>query len=108
MSVRQVRVGRWEIPLDHSPTARYTERKNSETEMNTQHRKVDTKGRVVLPDQFAGRTVSVLAVSDTEVRIRITRVTRSRPSLEALLAGINPNDLPEKVDYGPPVGAEQL
>ena len=71
-------------------------------------RKVDAKGRVILPDKFVGQTVSLEMVSDTEVRIRVARPLRRRPSLSALMSRVTEENLPEKVDFGPPVGDEQL
>jgi hypothetical protein len=70
-------------------------------------RRVDAKSRVVLPEQFAGRVVLIDAVSDSEVRVRFAR-SRRRPSLKALLAGISDDNIHEPVEFGRPVGEEQL
>ena len=71
-------------------------------------RKVDAKGRVILPDRFVGQFVAVDQVSDTEVRIRLAKVPRRRPSLKALLSQVTVANLPEKIDFGAAVGDEQL
>lgn len=76
--------------------------------MSVSTRKVDTKGRVVLPDRFAGRLVSVDQVSDTEVRIRLAKVPRGRPSLGVLLSRVTAKNIPERIDFGAAVGDEQL
>jgi len=76
--------------------------------MSEARRKVDAKGRVILPDRFAGQTVTVEEVDDTEVRVRLARLPRGRPSLARLLSRVTKSNLPEKVDFGPPVGGEQL
>jgi hypothetical protein len=76
--------------------------------MATATRKVDTKGRVILPDRFAGQVVAVDQVSDTEVRIRLTKAPRKRPSLDALLSRVTAKNVPEKVDLGTAVGNERL
>ena len=75
--------------------------------MSESKRKVDAKGRVILPDRFAGQTVTVEEIGDTEVRVRLARQTRERPSLKALLSRVTRANLPEKVDLGPPAGDEQ-
>lgn len=71
-------------------------------------RKVDTKGRVVLPDRFAGQVVAVDQVSETEVHIRLAKVPRGRPALAALLSRVTAKNIPEKIDFGAAVGNEQL
>ncbi len=71
-------------------------------------RKADSKSRVVLPEQFAGRLVVVELVAHDEVRVKLARAVRKRPSLSDLLAGVTVSNLPEKVDFGPPVGKEIL
>ena len=67
--------------------------------MPTATRKVDTKGRVILPDQFAGQVVAVDEVSDTEVRIRLTKAPRKRPSLDG---AAGPGDREERPGEGGP------
>lgn len=71
-------------------------------------RKVDTKGRVILPDRFAGQVVAVDQVSDTEVHIRLTKAPRKRPSLAALLSRVTAKNVPEKIDFGAAAGNERL
>lgn len=73
-----------------------------------QTRKVDAKSRVILPEQFAGKTVTIETPNDAEVVIRITKAPRTRPSLHDLLANITPDNLPEVIDFGPPAGKEAL
>jgi antitoxin component of MazEF toxin-antitoxin module len=70
-------------------------------------RKVDAKGRVILPDKFAGQTVHVLEAGG-EVRIKIVRPLRRRPSLESLMSRVTEGNHHGEVDFGPPVGDEQL
>lgn len=71
-------------------------------------RKVDAKSRVVLPEQFTGKTVTIEATNDSEVVIRISKALRVRPSLKDLLSKVTPENLPEVVDFGPPVGNEVI
>lgn len=75
--------------------------------MSAVNRKVDAKGRVVLPEEFAGRTVKVEVVGAGKVLVRVAE-PRRRPKLGQLLAGITRRNLPEKVEFGPPVGGEAL
>ncbi|HVK16095.1 MAG TPA: hypothetical protein VM533_04045 [Fimbriiglobus sp.] len=76
--------------------------------MSATTRKVDAKGRVVLPEDFAGRTVRVEVVGDGQVLVRVAALPRRRPRLRQLLAGVTRRNLPEKVEFGAPVGGEAL
>ncbi len=76
--------------------------------MSLRTRKVDTKGRVVLPEQFVGRTVAIESVGEDEVRIRIVRAPRRCPPLSWLLAGATEDNLATDADFGPPTGDELL
>jgi DNA-binding transcriptional regulator/RsmH inhibitor MraZ len=71
-------------------------------------RRVDAKGRIVLPPSFIGKTVVMTITSESEVRLRVAKEPRKRPSLRELLARVTEANLPEKVDLGPAVGEEQL
>ena len=70
--------------------------------------KSDSQSRVVLPAQFANRLVVVELVAHDECRVKLAQAVRKRPSLNALLAAVTEANLPEKVDFGPPVGNESL
>lgn len=70
-------------------------------------RTVDSEGRVVLPPEFIGKTVTLDLLSTSEVRLRVAK-PRTRPSFAELMAGVTEANLPEKVDWGEPVGEEQL
>jgi antitoxin component of MazEF toxin-antitoxin module len=70
--------------------------------------RVDAEGRIVLPATFIGKTVTLAVVSESEVRVRLSPGTRTRPSLRELLSRVTDANLPEKIDFGPPVGEEQL
>lgn len=74
--------------------------------MAVKTRKVDTKSRVILPESFAGQIVTVEQIDAGELRIRIAKTARKRPSFHDLVAGMSDVDLPEFVDFGPPVGKE--
>jgi len=76
--------------------------------MAVQTRKVDSKARVILPEKFAGKMVTVDASDETEVRIRVIKTPRVRPSLRSLLAGVPKNYQPDELSFGPPVGDEVL
>jgi hypothetical protein len=76
--------------------------------MSVQTRKVDAKCRVTLPEQFAGQVVAIHHVGESEVRVRIVKSPRRRPSLASLLAGVPDDYLPDEVVFGPPVGEELL
>jgi len=76
--------------------------------MAVQTRKVDAKSRVVLPEQFAGKMVAFDLVGNAEIRIRIVREPRWRPSFDVLMSGVTDENLPEKVDFGPPMGEELI
>ena len=69
-------------------------------------RKVDDRSRVVLPEVFAGRTVLVEIVGADEVRIRLKKEPRQRPSLSELVSLITDQNRHALVDLGPPAGAE--
>jgi antitoxin component of MazEF toxin-antitoxin module len=71
-------------------------------------RKVDTKGRVVLPEEFAGQTVKLEVVGEGHVSVRIAKPPRKRPSLNELLSRITKKNRPEPVEFGAPVGDELL
>lgn len=74
--------------------------------MAVKTRKVDTKSRVILPESFAGQTVTVEQIDTCELRIRIAKAARTRPSFHQLVSRLSDCDLPEVVDFGPPVGKE--
>jgi hypothetical protein len=76
--------------------------------MSLSTRKVDTKGRVVLPEQFIGKTVAIERVGEEEVRIRIVRTPRRCPPLSWLLAGATEENLANGAVFGPPQGEEQF
>lgn len=69
-------------------------------------RRVDAKSRVILPESFAGQLVTVEVTDAGGLQIRIAKVARRRPSFYDLVAGMSDTDLPEFVDFGPPVGKE--
>jgi antitoxin MazE len=69
-------------------------------------RKTDSKGRVLLPADFANALVIVDRVSDDEIRIRKAKVAVKRISLRELLAGIPDKANEQEVDWGPPIGEE--
>jgi hypothetical protein len=69
-------------------------------------RKTDSKGRVLLPADFANTLVTVDRISDDEIRIRKAKVVVKRISLRELLAGIPDGATAEEVDWGPPMGGE--
>ena len=58
--------------------------------------------------QFADQLVHMELVSHDEVRVKLAPAIRKRPSLSNLLARVTEENLPEKVDFGPPVGKELL
>ena len=76
--------------------------------MSLATRKVDERSRVVLPEAFAGRAVIIELVAPDEVRIRIKKEPRRRPSATELIALITDQNRHDLVDFGPPVGAEAL
>ena len=69
---------------------------------------VDAQGRIVWPPSFIGKTVTLAVVNESEVRVRVADSARRRPSFCELMAQVSESNLPEKVDFGPPVGDEQL
>lgn len=76
--------------------------------MAVRTRKVDAKARVILPEQFAGRMVTVDHLDETEIRIRVVKTPRVRPSLVSLLAGVPEDYQPDEIAFGPPLGEEEL
>mgnify|MGYP002783941426 FL=1 len=71
-------------------------------------RRVDGKSRVVLPERFTGRTVIVETIADDEVRIRLAKAPRPRPTFAQLMAKVTAKNLHAPVEFGPPVGREAL
>ncbi|AWM40472.1 hypothetical protein GobsT_10220 [Gemmata obscuriglobus] len=71
-------------------------------------RKVDDRVRVVLPANFKEKLVTVEQIGLEEVRVRIVKAVRRRPSLAKLLALMTDENQHEPVDFGPPVGNEVL
>lgn len=76
--------------------------------MPTQTRKVDAKSRVILPDQFAGKVVIIDAVSEGEVRVRLSQRRPVRFSLGQMLKGAAKADFHPDLGDGPAAGAEEL
>ncbi len=74
--------------------------------MTTKLRKVDAKSRVVLPEAYANKLVTVEAVGDGELRIRVSGVARVRPSFARLVSAMADCELPERVADGVPLGSE--
>lgn len=75
--------------------------------MPSMTRKVDSKARVTLPENFAGRVVVVDQVKEDEVRIHLVKERRRVASLDRLLAGVTRTNRHGEIDSGPPVGAEK-
>ena len=71
-------------------------------------RKVDDRSRVVLPETFTGRTVVVESVALDEVRIRIVKPPRRRPSLDSLLSLVTEENQHDPVEFGPATGNEAI
>jgi hypothetical protein len=71
-------------------------------------RKVDDRSRVVLPEAFTGCAVVIELVAPDEVRIKIKKVFRQRPSASELVSLITDQNRHDVVDFGPPVGGEIL
>lgn len=72
-------------------------------------RRVDARGRVRLPSDFANQTVIVERVSENEVRVRKARVARKRKyRLKELMAQITDENIHRFADAGPLVGNEAL
>jgi hypothetical protein len=71
-------------------------------------RRVDAKSRVVLPEQFAGKVVKIESFGEGELKIRLARKPRPRPALHSLVEGITRTNVHKSVEFGGPVGAEQL
>jgi len=76
--------------------------------MSLTTRKVDDRSRVVLPEAFTGRTVVIESVSAEEVRIRIVKPPRRRPSLTDLLSRVTDDNQHDPVEFGPPTGSEVI
>ena len=76
--------------------------------MSLNTRKVDDRSRVVLPEAFTGRTVVIERITAEEVRIRIVKPLRRRPSLAALLSRVTADNQHDSVDFGPPTGNEAI
>lgn len=68
--------------------------------MNVTTRKADQRARLVLPEDFANKTVVIKRISDSEVRVR------KKNTLAQLVAGITPETLHGEWDTGPDVGKE--
>lgn len=67
---------------------------------------------VILPDEVvsdsqlaAGSSVDLTVSGD---KIQLVPVRRSKYRIEDLMAGVTDENLPEKIDFGPPVGKELL
>ncbi len=76
--------------------------------MSIRTRKIDGKGRLSLPNDFAGCLVTVERVGD-EVRIRKVRQGVSRRySFKQLMAGVTAKNIHEEVGTGKAVGGEAL
>jgi hypothetical protein len=71
-------------------------------------RRVDAKSRVVLPEQFAGKVVKIESLGEGALKIRLARTPRPRPTLRSLVEGITRANVHKSVEFGGPVGAEQL
>jgi hypothetical protein len=69
-------------------------------------RKVDERSRVVLPDGFAGKLVSITPIAEGEVKISLAREHRKRPALSKLISSITAKNRHGEVDFGSSVGAE--
>ena len=70
-------------------------------------RTVDPQGRIVLPPEFIGKTVSVRVVGESGTN-RPTGKLHALPSFSDLMSRVTDENLPEKVDLGSPVGGEEL
>jgi antitoxin component of MazEF toxin-antitoxin module len=70
-------------------------------------RTVDPQGRIVLPPEFIGKTVTLDVVSESEMRLRVAK-PRTRPLFAEMMSRVTDDNLPEKVDLGSPVGGEEL
>ncbi|AMV29499.1 hypothetical protein VT84_34210 [Gemmata sp. SH-PL17] len=71
-------------------------------------RKVDDRSRVVLPDEFSGKLVTLEEVTKDHVIIKIVKPIRKRPSLTSLLARMTDTNQQPPVELGPPIGNEEL
>jgi DNA-binding transcriptional regulator/RsmH inhibitor MraZ len=71
-------------------------------------RKIDQKGRLTLPSDFAGCLVTVERVGD-ELRVRkAQQVVARRYSFKQLMAGVTAQNIHPEVQTGPAVGGEAL
>jgi hypothetical protein len=71
-------------------------------------RRIDQKGRLTLPDDFAGCLVTVQREGD-ELRVRkAQRVVARRYSFKQLMAGVTKANMHAEVSTGPAVGRELL
>jgi DNA-binding transcriptional regulator/RsmH inhibitor MraZ len=76
--------------------------------MSNLTRKIDQKGRLTLPADFAGCLVTVERLGD-EIRVRKAhRVVARRYSFKQLMAGVTRQNIHSEVKTGPPVGREAL
>ena len=67
---------------------------------------------VILPEEVvhgshlaAGTTIDLTLTDD---QVQITPVRRSKYKIEDLMAGVTDENLPDKIDFGPPIGKELL
>lgn len=65
-------------------------------------RRTDSRGRVILPEDFADQTVVIDRVTPNELRVRKKR------TLAQLVAGMTPENLHGEWETGPAVGQELL
>jgi hypothetical protein len=70
-------------------------------------RRSDSKGRVILPTDFAQSTLLIERLSDSELRIRKgTTVPQRKYSFKTLVAAITAENRHAEVSTGRPVGKE--
>ena len=74
--------------------------------METRTRKVDSKARTTLFQDFAGCLVTVERVGPGELRVRKLRRAVRKYSLSQLVAGITKKNRHAEVRTGRPVGGE--
>ncbi len=60
--------------------------------MTAQKRRVDERGRVVLPAGFAGKMVEITVEGDGSRRIAVAQTYRNRPKIGPLVAAITENN----------------
>ena len=76
--------------------------------MSIRTRKIDQKGRLTLPSDFAGCLVTVERVGD-ELRVRkVQQIVARRYTFKQLMAGVTKENIHAEVQTGPPVGGEAL